>query len=66
MGVCIEESGANTKLIMVTELMPKGNVYELIHPTDPKKKIVFKQRMKFAKDIALGMNWLHLAKPPVL
>jgi len=66
MGVCIEENGAQSKLILVTELMPRGSVYDLIHPTDSKKKILFKQRMKFAKDTAFGMNWLHLARPPVL
>lgn len=66
MGVCIEESGIQSKLIMVTELMPRGSVFSLIHPKDPKKKIVFKQRMKFAKDTALGMNWLHLSSPPIL
>eukprot|EP01087_Luapelamoeba_hula_P010598 TRINITY_DN2811_c0_g1_i2.p1 TRINITY_DN2811_c0_g1~~TRINITY_DN2811_c0_g1_i2.p1 ORF type:complete len:711 (-),score=170.90 TRINITY_DN2811_c0_g1_i2:53-2185(-) len=66
MGVSIENTGLETKLHMVTELMPRGSCFDLIHPTDPKKKIVFKQRMKFAKDIALGMNWLHLSTPPIL
>ena len=29
-------------------------------------KLSFKQRMSFARDAALGMNWLHNASPPIL
>jgi serine/threonine protein kinase len=42
-----------------------GSVFDLLHK-DAKRKIVFKQRMKFAKDACLGMNWLHLSNPPIL
>jgi len=62
MGVCIEpEQG---KLIMVTELMPRGSVFDLLH--NGHEEISFKQRMRFALDTALGMNWLHLSVPPIL
>jgi serine/threonine protein kinase/peroxiredoxin family protein len=62
MGVCLEpEQG---KLIMVTELMPRGSVFDLLHNSDD--EISFKQRMRFARDTALGVNWLHLSNPPIL
>jgi serine/threonine protein kinase len=66
MGVCIDKpSDKELRLIMVTEFMSRGSVFDLLHK-DPKKKVLFKQRMKFAKDACLGMNWLHLSKPPIL
>lgn len=67
MGVCIDRKAQSDqlKLIMVTELMARGSVFDLLHK-DAKRKIVFKQRMKFAKDACLGMNWLHLSNPPIL
>jgi serine/threonine protein kinase len=33
---------------------------------DKSLKLSFKQRMSFARDAALGMNWLHNASPPIL
>jgi hypothetical protein len=92
MGVCLEpEQG---KLIMVTELMPRGSVFDLLHNSDGMDclshcylafvlaqrgahlnscvvipcpdEISFKQRMRFARDTALGVNWLHLSNPPIL
>ncbi len=87
MGVCLEpEQG---KLIMVTELMPRGSVFDLLHNSDGidclshcylafgvdlsscvvfpwPDEISFKQRMRFARDTALGVNWLHLSNPPIL
>ncbi|KAL6054450.1 putative serine/threonine-protein kinase/receptor [Balamuthia mandrillaris] len=62
MGVCIEEEMG--QLLMVTELMPRGSVNQLLHQTEG--GIPFKQRMRFAKDTAFGMNWLHLSNPPIL
>jgi serine/threonine protein kinase len=50
-------------LMIITELMPKGSVHSLIHDPTRGKDIKFAQRMKMAKDAALGMNWLHLSKP---
>ena len=59
--------GASTKpgdLMLVTELMPKGSVYDLMH--DKNNQLSFKRRMKMAKQAALGMNWLHCSKPPFI
>jgi hypothetical protein len=33
---------------------------------DKSVKLSFKQRMSFARDAALGMNWLHNVSPPIL
>jgi len=51
-------------LMLVTELMPRGSVEELIH--EQKVSLTFKQRLKIAKDCVLGMNWLHRLNPPFL
>ncbi|KAL6066019.1 Serine/threonine-protein kinase drkD [Balamuthia mandrillaris] len=64
MGVCIEQDQEQSKLLMVTELMPNGSVHSLIH--NPKNKIPFKRRIRFAKDTALGMNYLHLSTPQIM
>eukprot|EP00007_Cunea_sp_BSH-02190019_P005479 CAMPEP_0174229626 /NCGR_PEP_ID=MMETSP0417-20130205/530_1 /TAXON_ID=242541 /ORGANISM="Mayorella sp, Strain BSH-02190019" /LENGTH=538 /DNA_ID=CAMNT_0015307187 /DNA_START=310 /DNA_END=1923 /DNA_ORIENTATION=+ len=59
--------GASTKpgsLMIVTALMPRGSVYDLLH--DEANPLPFKRRMKFAKQAALGMTWLHCAKPPFI
>ncbi len=63
MGVCIEQ--ATDTLLMVTELMENGSMFDLLHRG--KTRLAFKQRMRAAKDCALGMNHLHLNKPhPIL
>jgi len=56
MGACMEPGN----LLIVTELMPRGSVYDLLHSPEI---LSFKLLMKFAKDAAMGMNWLHLSKP---
>jgi serine/threonine protein kinase len=59
--------GASTEpgnLMIVTELMPRGSVHDLLH--DPETTLSFKVRMKMAKQAALGMNWLHRSKPPFI
>ncbi|KAL6060397.1 Serine/threonine-protein kinase edr1 [Balamuthia mandrillaris] len=60
MGACFEEES----MMLVTEMMPRGSVEDLIY----KKKfpLTFSQRIKIAKDCALGMNWLHRLRPPFL
>jgi len=57
MGVCLQPGNC----LMVTEYMPKGSVYDLLH--DEHSELSFMRRMKMAKDAALGMNWLHQSKP---
>lgn len=46
-------------LMIVTELMPKGSLRDLLHQKDAATKFTFKQRMQFAKQAAQGMAWLH-------
>jgi hypothetical protein len=46
---------------IVSEYMPKGDMERMLRD----KNVVFSlyQRMKMAKDAALGMNWLHCSNP---
>ena len=44
--------------------MPKGSVYDLLY--DENTKLSLQTRMLFAKDAALGLNWLHCSNPPIL
>lgn len=59
--------GACTKpreLAIVTELMPKGNLESLLR--DKKASLSVRRRMLYAKDTALGMNWLHRSTPMII
>ncbi|PRP74643.1 SH2 domain-containing protein [Planoprotostelium fungivorum] len=60
MGACT----APGNLAMITELMPRGSVYDLLQ--NKEAKISFQQRLSFAKDTVMGMNWLHCCNPPIL
>eukprot|EP01117_Protostelium_nocturnum_P003651 TRINITY_DN14936_c0_g1_i1.p1 TRINITY_DN14936_c0_g1~~TRINITY_DN14936_c0_g1_i1.p1 ORF type:complete len:629 (+),score=258.47 TRINITY_DN14936_c0_g1_i1:114-2000(+) len=60
MGACTSPGN----LSMITELMPRGSVYDLFQ--NKEAKISFQQRMLFAKDTVMGMNWLHCSSPPIL
>jgi serine/threonine protein kinase len=60
MGACTEPGN----LMIVTELMTSGSVYDLLH--DKSVSLTFKRRMKIAKGAALGMNYLHCTKPPFI
>merc|ERR1712137_27496 len=57
MGSCVQPNN----YMMITELMPKGSLYDVLH--EKTIHLSFKQKMKMAKDAALGMNWLHNSKP---
>ncbi|MDP2436532.1 MAG: protein kinase [archaeon] len=59
--------GASTEpgnLMIVTELMPRGSIYDLLHQKE--LELTFKTKIKMAKQAALGMNWLHRSKPPFI
>lgn len=60
MGACTQPGN----LLIVTELMPRGSVYDLLR--DSKVSLSFKRKMLIAKDAALGVNWLHRSKPQFL
>jgi serine/threonine protein kinase len=54
LGACTQPN----KIMIVTELM-KTDLERLIHHNPEVGKISMAQRLKMAKDAALGMNWLH-------
>eukprot|EP00475_Leptophrys_vorax_P008101 TRINITY_DN15202_c0_g1_i3.p1 TRINITY_DN15202_c0_g1~~TRINITY_DN15202_c0_g1_i3.p1 ORF type:complete len:708 (+),score=134.10 TRINITY_DN15202_c0_g1_i3:223-2346(+) len=43
------------RMCIVTELLPNGNLEQLLS----KRKLSWKRYFRFAKDIASGLNWLH-------
>eukprot|EP01116_Phalansterium_solitarium_P021022 TRINITY_DN6399_c0_g1_i2.p1 TRINITY_DN6399_c0_g1~~TRINITY_DN6399_c0_g1_i2.p1 ORF type:complete len:531 (+),score=104.83 TRINITY_DN6399_c0_g1_i2:286-1878(+) len=58
MGACTEPG----KLMMVSELL-QGSLYDLLRKN---KDISLVQRIKFCKDTAAGMAWLHGARPQII
>eukprot|EP00669_Euglena_mutabilis_P000628 TRINITY_DN10853_c0_g1_i1.p1 TRINITY_DN10853_c0_g1~~TRINITY_DN10853_c0_g1_i1.p1 ORF type:complete len:219 (-),score=72.49 TRINITY_DN10853_c0_g1_i1:39-695(-) len=51
-------------LCIVTELMCRGNLYTLLHDDD--KDMDWRLRLRWARDIVRGMNYLHTLVPPVI
>jgi hypothetical protein len=51
MGACTVPS----KMMIVTELLPRGDLETMLY--DNKCQLTLLQRMKMAKDAALGMTW---------
>jgi hypothetical protein len=51
MGACTQPGS----MCIVTELMPKGDVESMLQ--DKNSQLTLLQRMKMAKDAALGMAW---------
>ncbi|KAM9962978.1 hypothetical protein ACTFIW_006199 [Dictyostelium discoideum] len=49
------------RCVIVTELVPKGNLETLLH--DQKIQLPLYLRMRMARDAALGINWLHESNP---
>jgi len=58
MGACLVP---DKPCMMITELLPKGDVESLLHDTKVTLSIVL--RMKMGRDAAFGMNWLHCSNP---
>ncbi|CAM6101104.1 unnamed protein product [Calypogeia fissa] len=52
-------------LVLVTENLPKGNLFELLRESK-KRRLPQKEAMNYALDIARGMNYLHQHKPQVV
>jgi serine/threonine protein kinase len=44
--------------------MPRGSLHDVLH--DPKVDLPLTMKLKFARDIALAMNWLHCSHPPII
>ena len=49
---------------IVMEYVSGGNLFQLLQ--DDKRKISNYQLMRIAKEVALGMNWLHSSQPPII
>eukprot|EP01127_Copromyxa_protea_P014389 TRINITY_DN3999_c0_g1_i4.p1 TRINITY_DN3999_c0_g1~~TRINITY_DN3999_c0_g1_i4.p1 ORF type:complete len:416 (-),score=42.13 TRINITY_DN3999_c0_g1_i4:33-1280(-) len=60
MGACTEPGN----LCIITEYMPKGDVYSVVH--DPNCNISLQQVLAMAVDCASGMTWLHQSIPPII
>ncbi|GJY40459.1 PAS domain-containing protein tyrosine kinase family protein [Tanacetum coccineum] len=52
------------KLAMVTELLPRGSLFNVLHNSGHNLDI--KRRLRMAADVARGMNYLHHRNPPIV
>nr|XP_043611427.1 serine/threonine-protein kinase CTR1 [Erigeron canadensis] len=51
---------------IVTEYLPRGSLFKLLHKPGPKKILDERHRLKMAFDVAKGMNYLHKRNPPIV
>ncbi|XP_057850097.2 probable serine/threonine-protein kinase SIS8 [Cryptomeria japonica] len=51
-------------LSIVTEFLPRGSLYRLIHR--PNNQLDEKKRLRMALDVAKGMNYLHSSTPVIV
>ncbi|KAK4851684.1 hypothetical protein QYF36_017508 [Acer negundo] len=61
--------GAVTKrphLSIVTEYLPRGSLYRLIHRPASGELVDQRRRLRMALDVAKGINYLHNLCPPIL
>lgn len=61
--------GAVTKrphLSIVTEYLPRGSLFRLIHSTAAGEILDKRKRLRMALDVAKGLNYLHRLKPPIV
>ncbi|XP_057446861.1 serine/threonine-protein kinase CTR1-like [Lotus japonicus] len=61
--------GAVTKcphLSIVTEYLPRGSLYRLIHRPASGEILDHRRRLRVALDVAKGINYLHCLKPPIV
>ncbi|XP_051126448.1 serine/threonine-protein kinase CTR1-like isoform X2 [Andrographis paniculata] len=61
--------GAVTKrphLSIVTEYLPRGSLYRLIHRPAAEENLDQKRRLRMALDVAKGINYLHRLTPPIV
>jgi len=52
------------EMAIVMELCDKGNLEQLLHNKNANLSLF--RRMQMAKEIAMGMNWLHKSNPPII
>ncbi|KAI3677200.1 hypothetical protein L1987_86822 [Smallanthus sonchifolius] len=53
-------------LSIVTEYLPRGSLFRLLHKPGPKKTLDERHRLMMAFDVAKGMNYLHKRNPPIV
>ncbi|KAK9068436.1 hypothetical protein SSX86_012550 [Deinandra increscens subsp. villosa] len=53
-------------LSIVTEYLPRGSLFRLLHKPGPKKILDEQHRLRMAFDVAKGMNYLHKRNPPIV
>ncbi|XP_019456126.1 PREDICTED: serine/threonine-protein kinase CTR1 [Lupinus angustifolius] len=61
--------GAVTKrphLSIVTEYLPRGSLYRLIHRPASGEVMDARRRLRMILDVAKGINYLHCLKPPIV
>ncbi|XP_022941333.1 serine/threonine-protein kinase CTR1-like [Cucurbita moschata] len=61
--------GAVTKrphLSIVTEYLPRGSLYRLIHRPSSGELMDQRKRLRMALDVAKGINYLHCLNPPIV
>ncbi|GKV03577.1 hypothetical protein SLEP1_g15851 [Rubroshorea leprosula] len=51
-------------LSILTEFLPRGSLYKLLHRPNPQLDEM--RRMRMALDVAKGMNYLHTSHPPIV
>ncbi|WOH07016.1 hypothetical protein DCAR_0626445 [Daucus carota subsp. sativus] len=61
--------GAVTKrphLSIVTEYLPRGSLYRIIHRPSAGETLDPRRRLRMALDVAKGINYLHCLNPPIV
>ncbi|CAL5363799.1 unnamed protein product [Camellia sinensis] len=53
-------------LSIVTEYLPRGSLYRLIHRADAGEVLDQRRHLCMALDVAKGINYLHCLSPPVV
>ncbi len=54
------------QLAIVTEFMPRGSLFRLLHRSRAGRELTPVQRLNMAVDVARGMNYLHSRRPMVV
>ncbi|XWS17642.1 hypothetical protein CRYUN_Cryun33cG0085000 [Craigia yunnanensis] len=54
----------STHFSILTEFLPRGSLYKLLHRPNP--QLDEKRRLRMALDVAKGMNYLHTSHPTIV
>ncbi|KAE8653925.1 hypothetical protein F3Y22_tig00117056pilonHSYRG00512 [Hibiscus syriacus] len=53
-------------LSIVTEYLPRGSLYRIIHRPAAGETLDLRRRLRMALDVAKGINYLHCLTPPIV